>query len=184
MKRGGRELHTAAMLTHFTRASKTASALDNLIAILEAGTIRGGRRMVRGGAPAVCLFDIALSDLRAILVRKNRRRYEPFGIAIDRRHAFAQGARPVIYLPWREAREIVAPREHWRIVNLEIDRNPAVDWTHEREWRVLGELPLDPRRSAALVDSWRDVDAIYDHFGGHPPCAGVIPLRELFGNPA
>lgn len=181
MKRGARDLKTAAMLTHFTRASKASAAIDNLIAILEHQTIRGGRRMVRGGVSAVCLFDVALSDLRAILVRKNRRRYEPYGIAIDRRYAFTRGARPVIYLPWREAKEIVAPREHWRVVSIELERKPAVDWTHEREWRVPGDLPLDPRTSAALVENWRDVDTIYDHFGGRPPCAGVIPLSELFG---
>jgi hypothetical protein len=175
-----RELKSSAMLTHFTRTAKTTTAIDNLIAILEHATIRGGRRMVRGGACAVCLFDAALPDLRTILVRKNRRRYEPYGLAIDRRYAFAHGARPVIYLPWREAREIVAPREYWRVVTIEIDRHPPVDWTHEREWRVPGDLPLDPRTTAALVESWRDVDTIYDHFGGRPPCAGVIPLKELF----
>ena len=170
----------AAMLTHFTRRSKTASAIENLIAILEHGTIRGGRRMVRGGAAAVCLFDAPLSELRAILVRKNRRRYEPYGIAIDRRYAFARGARPAIYMPWREARAIIAPPEHWRIVSIDLDRVPVVDWTHEREWRSPGDLPLAPQVSAALVESWRDVDTIYDHFGGRPPCAGVIPLSELF----
>ncbi|MHB8382935.1 MAG: hypothetical protein ACYDC3_11445 [Candidatus Binataceae bacterium] len=181
MKRGGRDLKTAVMLTHFTRASKTTTAIDNLIAILEDKTIRGGRRMVRGGASAVCLFDAALSDLRTILVRRNRRRYQPYGIAIDRGYAFARGARPVIYLPWREAKEIVAPREHWRVVSIELERKPVVDWTHEREWRVPGDLPLDSSTTAALVENWRDVDTIYDHFGGRPPCAGVIPLSELFG---
>lgn len=180
MSRGARALAGAAMLTHFTRRSKSASALENLVSILEAGTIRGGRRMVRGGASAVCLFDAPLSELRAILVRKNRRRYEPCGIAIERRYAFAHGARPVIYLPWREARTIIAAREHWRIVSIDLDSAPAVDWTHEREWRAPGDLALEPRTSVALVESWREVDTIYDHFGGRPPCAGVIPLNELF----
>jgi hypothetical protein len=174
----------AAMLTHFTRASRTASAMDNLISILERGVIRGGRRMVRGGAPAVCMFDVPLGELRRILVRQNRRRYEPFGIAIDRRYAFGCGARPVIYLPWREARELVPPAEHWRVVGLELDRGPSVDWTHEREWRLRGDLALEPRACAALVETWRDADEIYHRFAGRPPCAGVIPLSELFGGGA
>jgi hypothetical protein len=184
MRRAAQTLGEGAMLTHFTRASKAASAMDNLISILEHGEIRGGRRMVRGGAPAVCMFDVPLGALRAILVRENRRRYEPFGIAIDRRYAFGCGARPVIYLPWREARALVPPAEHWRVVSLEIDRKPGVDWTHEREWRLRGDLRLEPRACAALVESWRDVDEIYHRFAGRPPCAGVIPLSELFGRGA
>ncbi len=170
-----------ALLTHFTRSARTSSAIDNLVAILSSGAIRGGRRMVRGGRPTVCFFDIALPGLSAILKPENRRRYEPFGVAVDRRYAFKMGARPVIYMPWREARAAIAPAELWRVVSLEIERNPPVDWTYEREWRLPGDLPLQPGLCVALVETWRDVDEIYDRFDGHPPCAGVIPLRELFG---
>jgi hypothetical protein len=169
------------VLTHFTRAARTSSALDNLVSILSDGVIHGGRRMVRGGKAAVCMFDIALPDLRSLLARENRRRYEPFGIAVDRSYAFKLGARPVVYLPWHEARSVIVPAEHWRVVSLEVERKPPVDWTHEREWRLLGDLPLQPDLCVALVESWRDADELYDRFDGHPPCAGVIPLRELFG---
>ncbi|MGO9453291.1 MAG: hypothetical protein ACLQDV_19935 [Candidatus Binataceae bacterium] len=93
-------------------------------------------------------------------------------------------ARPVIYLPWREAREVVAPAEHWRVVSMEADRNPPVDGSYEREWRIQGDLAVMPDLCVALVKSWRDVDEIYDRFDGHPPCAGVIPLRDLFGTAA
>ena len=54
-------LGTAAMLTHFTRASRAGDALDNLVEILRGGVIRGASRMVRGKSPAVCLFDAPLS---------------------------------------------------------------------------------------------------------------------------
>ncbi|HXW84959.1 MAG TPA: hypothetical protein VEJ86_11175 [Candidatus Binataceae bacterium] len=174
-------LASSAMLTHFTRGSRHHSPLDNLVAILETGVIRGGRRMVRGRQPVVCLFDLPFAELRRVLVRRNRARYQPFGIAIDRRYAFHQGARPVIYLPWREARGLLAAAELWRVVNIEFDRTSPSDWTFEREWRQPGELRLEPKRCAALVESWRDADEVYERFGGHPPCAGVIPLSELFG---
>jgi len=167
------------MLTHFTRASRTASALDNLVAILREGVIRANRRMIRGTQPAVCLFDAPPSELRTLLERRNRRRYEPFGIAIDKRYAFKMGARPVIYLPWREAAEILAPAEHWRVVETQMDRTPPVDWTHEREWRVPGDLEFSPRVCAALVETWRDVDEIFERFDGRPPCAGVIPVAGM-----
>lgn len=170
----------AAMLTHFTRAARTDSALDNLVAILRKGTVRGSTRMVRGGQPVVCLFDVALGELRSLLDRRNRRRYQPFGIAIDKRYAFQMGARPVIYMPWREAERLLAPGERWRVVALDLEHNPPVDWSFEREWRVAGDLALPAQGTVALVESWRDADEIYDRFQGQPPCAGVMPLNELF----
>jgi hypothetical protein len=112
------QMPSAAMLTHFTRAGKTSSALDNLVAILRDGVIRGSARMVREGRAVVCLFDAPVRDLHALLDRRNRRRYEPFGIAIEKRYAFRAGARPVIYMPWLEAENLLAPGERWRVVAL------------------------------------------------------------------
>lgn len=171
----------AAMLMHFTRAGRTESALDNLVSILREGVVRGSTRMVRERRAVVCLFDVPVRDLRMLLDRRNRRRYEPFGIAIDKRYAFRMGARPVIYMPWDEAESLLAPGERWRVVALELERDVPIDWSYEREWRLAGDLALPASRAVALVENWRDADEIYDRFQGHPPCAGVIPLRELFG---
>ena len=168
------------MLTHFTRRERVASALDRLELILRDGAIRGSSRLVRGGREVVCMFDVPLTELRGLLDHRNRRRYEPFGVAIDRRYAFRIGARPVIYMPWSEAERMLAPDEVWRVVNLELDRTPPVDWSFEREWRLRGDLQLPARGVVALVENWRDAEEIYDRFQGDPPCAGVIPLRELF----
>ncbi|HEV2171013.1 MAG TPA: hypothetical protein VGR40_08700 [Candidatus Binatus sp.] len=184
MKRKPASIPTVAMLTHFTRASTTTSALDNLAAILKDGVIRGGRRMIRGTRPAVCMFDVPIAELRTILDRRNRRRYEPFGIAVDKRYAFSMGARPVIYLPWREAEKILAPEESWRVVSIEFDKEPPVDWSYEREWRLAGDLLFEPALAAALVETWKDVDEIFERFDGRPPCAGVIPIAEIFAAPA
>jgi hypothetical protein len=175
------KMPSAAMLTHFTRAGKTESALDNLISILRDGVIRGSTRMVREGRAVVCMFDVPIRDLRGLLDQRNRRRYEPFGVAIEKRYAFKMGARPVIYMPWDEAESLLAPGERWRVVALELERDVPIDWSYEREWRLAGDLALPASRAVALVESWRDADEIYDRFQGQPPCAGVIPLRELFG---
>jgi len=184
MKREPARIPAVAMLTHFTRASTAATALDNLVAILTDGVIRGGSRMIRGARPAVCMFDVPIAELRTILDRRNRRRYEPFGIAVDKRYAFTMGARPVIYMPWREAEKILAPEESWRVVSLEIDKTPPVDWSFEREWRAAGDLKFEPPLAAALVETWKDVDEIFERFNGRPPCAGVIPIAEMFASPA
>lgn len=169
------------MLTHFTRAAGTKSAIDNLDAILRGGVIHGATRFIRGRRPVVCLFDATVGELGGLLARSNRRRYEPFGVALDKRYAFAMGARPVLYMPWREARQMLAPEEWWRVATIDLDRNPPIDWSFEREWRVAGELPLPVRTAVALVESWRDADELYDRFDGRPPCAGVIPLKDLPG---
>jgi len=178
---GTREFTALPMLTHFTRAAGTKSAIDNLDAILRGGVIRGATRLIQGGRPVVCLFDATVGELGQLLVRSNRRRYEPFGVALDKRYAFRKGARPVLYLPWREARQILAQEERWRVAAIDLDRNPPIDWSFEREWRVAGDLPLPVRAAVALVESWRDADELYDRFDGDPPCAGVIPVKDLPG---
>ncbi len=117
---------------------------------------RDSRRHPDGSrrAPGVCMFDVPIAELRTILDRRNRRRYEPFGIAVDKRYAFTMGARPVIYMPWREAEKILAPEESWRVVSLEIDKTPPIDWSFEREWRVAGDLAV---RAAAGGRAGRDL---------------------------
>jgi hypothetical protein len=176
-------LPAAPMLTHFTRASRSGTALDNLVTILKERVVRAATRMVRGKRPVVCLFDAPLGELQHLLERRNRRRYEPFGIAVNKRYAFRMGARPVIYLPWPEARKVMGPDEVWRVVTIDMERTPPIDWSFEREWRMAGDLPIEPRQVVALVESWRDVDEVFVRFGGRPPCAGVIPVSGLFGNP-
>lgn len=180
MKRESFKLPSAPMLAHFTRASGKTSALDNLLWILEDKVVRGSTRMIGGGQRGVCLFDAPPHELGHLLTPRNRRRYEPFGIAVDKRYAFSMGARPVIYMPSAEAAAILEEDEMWRVVSIDMTRNPPIDWTFEREWRVLGDLPLKAQFSVALVASWRDVDEIYERFNGKPPCAGVIPLGEIF----
>jgi hypothetical protein len=180
MKREAFKLPHAPMLAHFTRASGKTSALDNLFWILEDHRVRGSSRMMQGGTRGVCLFDAPPHELGHLLTTRNRRRYEPFGVAVDKRYAFSMGARPVIYMPSAEAAAILDEDEMWRVVSIDMARNPPIDWTFEREWRLLGDLPLKPQFSVALVASWRDVDEIYERFNGKPPCAGVIPLGEIF----
>jgi hypothetical protein len=183
MDRSALQLPSAAMLTHFTRRSAGGDAMDNLVAILRAAVIRGSTRMVRTKRPVVCLFDAPWPELNRLLARDNRRRYEPFGIAVDKRYAFMMGARPVIYMPWPEAHRMLDEDEWWRVVAIDLEQIPPLDWTFEREWRIPDQLKLPEQGAVALVESWRDVDELYDRFAGAPPCAGIIPLTELFSSP-
>jgi hypothetical protein len=182
MARAAPQLPSAAMLTHFTRRSTGGDAMDNLAAILCTGIIRGSTRMVRTRRAVVCLFDAPLAELNRLLVHNHRRRYEPFGIAMDKRYAFAMGARPMIYMPWSEACRMLDEQELWRVVAIDLAQTPPLDWTFEREWRIAQQLKLPSHGVVALVETWRDVDELYDRFGGTPPCAGIIPLKDLFGS--
>jgi hypothetical protein len=71
-------------------------------------------------------------------------RYRFYGIALSKRAVFEAGGRPVIYLPDGEADWIPA-EEKWRHVRFE---HGEVDFTHEREWRVPGDLDLKKCRDS------------------------------------
>ena len=45
---------------------------------------------------------------------------------------------------------------------------------------MAGDLAWLRPRTVVLVEDWRDADEIYERFDGHPPCAGVLPLKSLF----
>ena len=57
---------------------------------------------------------------------------------------FYNGARPVIYDKANEIMELIDESIYWRVVNL--DLNIAtwqyVDWTHEHEWRIPGDVTI------------------------------------------
>jgi hypothetical protein len=180
-ERGTRELSAVRMSTHFTGAAGSRNAIDHLEAILCGSVIRGATRLIRAKRSLVCRFDATAGELGRLLVRSNRRRDEPFGVALDKRYAFAMGARPVLYVPWREARLILEEEEWWRVAAIDRENIPPIDWSCEREWRAAGDLPRPAHAAMALVQNWPDADELYDRCDGGPPCAGEIPIKGLPG---
>ena len=72
-----------------------------------------------------------------------------------------------------------------------IARNLVIDVSRRKKMPSLedlgdkdNDLPFDPPIAAALVETWKDVDEIFERFNGRPPCAGVIPIAEMFSSPA
>jgi hypothetical protein len=126
---------------------RTVSAFEVLKEILVSGTIRGSGNegYVKGSRRAVCFSEIPLSAMH-LFARPPDDPFEPpttaryrfYGIAISKRAVFEAGGRPVMYLPDSEGHWI-PPEEKWRHVRFEHGR---VDFTHEREWRVPGDLDL------------------------------------------
>jgi hypothetical protein len=107
--------------------------------ILAAGVIRGSGNegFVKGVRRAVCFSEIPLANIRAFAHRTDGR-YRFYGIILSKRAVFEVGGRPIIYLPDAEG-EWIPAEEKWRHVRFEYG---AVDFTHEREWRIPDDLDL------------------------------------------
>ena len=143
-------------LVHFTRertgdllqaddfsVDKTPfSSLEVLCQILELGKILGSNNkgFVKGADTAVCFTECPLSAVKlfASAPEVEKAKYRFYGIAISKKAAFKNGARPVIYLPDDEG-DWMPVSEKWRHVRFEYG---SVDWTFEREWRKKGDLEL------------------------------------------
>lgn len=124
------------------KLKQVASSFDVLKEILTSGIIRGSGNdgYVKGNQRAACFSEIPLSAVSgfACAPSETKARYRYYGVSVSKKAVFAAGGRPVIYLPEIEADWI--PAEHkWRHVRFQYGE---VDFTHEREWRVLGDLDL------------------------------------------
>ena len=54
----------------------------------------------------------------------------------------------------KAAKEHVKESEWWRVVDFDLsDENARVDWTHEREWRMCGDIEFDSSQVHALLNS-------------------------------
>jgi len=146
-------------IVHLTKASATGSAFDNLLSILEDGEIHGSSKtkgFIKGPNKATCFMDIPLHSLKYVINKSNTDRKSPrygsCGILVSKNFAYNSGARPVLYLSGQELSDLKIPtREHWRVVRFEGVSNQAIGWSHEREWRIKGNLKLPPEPLTVFV---------------------------------
>ncbi|HKX32089.1 MAG TPA: DUF2971 domain-containing protein [Blastocatellia bacterium] len=153
-------LDLTGMLTHLTKPASNTSGMDineiheaatiNLIQILKEQVLHGsttGTGFIVGGTPAVCFQNVPFYGLIQNVKHEQERReknsgerlrYCGVGLAFLKWHVFREGGRPVMYEKTSDAKLLLEPKEHWRIVNLNWDQvtDTYVDWTHEREWRI------------------------------------------------
>jgi hypothetical protein len=78
-------------------------------------------------------------------------RYSQFGILFLKKHIYALGGRPVVYQA--DAEYYMLPDQmRWRHVKLDLENDPTVDFTWEREWRLpLNILPFAPSEVAVIL---------------------------------
>jgi hypothetical protein len=161
------------------RLVREVPAFEVLKEILASGTIRGSGNegYVKGNRSAVCFSEIPLSAMHqyAEPPTKERARYRFYGIALSKRAVFEAGGRPVIYLPDTEAEWIPAD-EKWRHVRFEYGQ---VDFTHEREWRVPGDLDLT-KVPGLYVLVWSAAEAKeLQNFTTPLDIHGVLPMEHI-----
>lgn len=160
-----------ARLTHLTRPSTTIDisgkdfdeinliAVDNLIKILTEKKINGSSKeaYIVGDNKAVCFQDAPLYALVQNVEHERKRReanpkeklrYCGVGLSFvkpDMYHYY--GARQVIYEETEKAKTFLPQDEWWRIVDNEYkfigNEWDITDWTHEREWRVRGDMEFE-----------------------------------------
>ena len=133
-------------------AGSAGAVLDK---ILREGRLRGTSRWSHG-QKCVCFTEAPIQELRSVFSlvaiaasKKERPRYEPYGIGVSKKWLFAQGGRPVIYDD-SEAFGVLPEDLKFRFVPYDPGNN--IDYTWEREWRIRTDyLQLDPREALVIV---------------------------------
>lgn len=170
LHRVGNRTDMTSRLVHLTKPSEVfddlsweeinVKAVDNLIKILKDGKLigSGNNGYIIGNIKAVCFQDVPLYGVaQNVEYEKNRRemlkhsklRYCGVGLSFVKPYLYHDAnARPVIYENKDIAKNLIHEDEYWRIVSLDYkeldDSNwDIVDWTHEREWRIKGDLEFD-----------------------------------------
>lgn len=160
---------------------RTVQPFEVLKEILNSGKIRGSGNdgFVKGNQKAVCLSEIPLSAVSDFASRPEHAeaRYRFYGIALSKEAVFSAGGRPVIYLPDNEG-QWIPPDHKWRHVRFEMG---TVDFTHEREWRVLGDLDLTKVPGIyVLVWSPSEAKEVYEMTSPvSERIRGVLPMEHI-----
>lgn len=120
---------------------------------------------VNGNISAVCFQDIPLHSVaenifyEQQLKKENKAksfRYTGFGLRFSKEFIFNKGGRPVIYDITEEAKKYLSKENYWRIVNFDLsNENNFIDWTHEREWRIPGNLEFDLSEVEVLIHDYK-----------------------------
>lgn len=140
-------------LIHLTRDHCKTSALDILLKILTERKLVGSSTdtgFIVGNRRAVCfqeapIYSLAQNVYTEQEYRKQnktaKKRYGGFGLQFYKPFVYKKGGRPVIYDQTKVAKEYLPDNQWWRIVNFDLSSDDTIiDWSHEREWRVPGDL--------------------------------------------
>ncbi|MDD3183520.1 MAG: hypothetical protein PHD48_12070 [Alphaproteobacteria bacterium] len=129
-------------------------------------------------------MDIPFASLKYVLTPENSSarspRYEPYGIAITKQHAYKKGCRPVLYLSNLEVTALKIPKsELWRVVRFEVSESGWISWLHEREWRCEGNFKLPKSIQAAFVRNTKEAKRLMKELADDPDQFKCIPKSVI-----
>lgn len=167
-KRISRRSDFTSGLIHLTKSNtingQAYPALDILMKILIEQKLIGSTTKsgyINGSIPAVCFQDIPLHSVAENIfyeqqLKNNNRadnyRYTGFGLRFSKEYIFKKGGRPVIYDITEEAKKYLTKDNYWRIVNFDLsNKDNYIDWMHEREWRLHGDLDFELSEVEVLI---------------------------------
>ncbi len=144
------------------RGGADHSAFAALWRIVRNQRLLASSDLVRGDEPVVSLTAAPLAGihhLRTFRSHLGRWDFEPYGICIRRDWLQQHGARPVHYGDsslWEELP--VDQRPFFQKRQSQTGKGVVIDWTVEREWRLIGDLRLDkiPHDAAIVFVPTRD----------------------------
>lgn len=140
-------------LFHFT---KGRNAMDTLNKILDDGKlIDVGRKGV------ICFTEAPLTSMGNLFDIFNAYPdplYAPYGVALDREKLFKLGARPVIY-GTPEEKKLLSKEMQWR---FEPYIPTSHDFTWLREWRIQGDVILNPEEIFVITKTQAEITANFD----------------------
>lgn len=147
-------------LIHLTKEreieDKKFSTIKMLVKILQDKKLIGSTTesgFIVGNKSAVCFQESPIYSLSQNIYyeqklfeekKSKKMRYFGVGLMFTKPYVYKKGGRPVIYDKTAEAKKYLPKEQWWRIVNYDLsDKNNIIDWTHEREWRVEGDLEFE-----------------------------------------
>jgi len=144
-------------LIHFTKGESQEEAFRRLQKIVLERTLIGTGTLIKGGYHCICFSEAPITSLESGLVNPNYySRYSPFGILVTKAWLYQRGGRPVIYESNEEYYSLPDSTK-WRHMVYDPCRNPPIDFSWEREWRIQCEYLHFERNEASIVlpdESW------------------------------
>ena len=146
-------LDVSDYLVHWTSGEDDEEAFLRLLGIVTNLQISGNYENIKGNFLCVCFTEAPSKEFHRI-----KTRYRPFGVQVSKKWLYSKGGRPVIYQSDSEYQ--LLPQElKWRHVRYEPNRDPPIDFTWEREWRIAENyLYLEREHMRVLVPNqkWAD----------------------------
>lgn len=135
------------------KSKHRGEGLLTLTKILRSQKLLGGNGFIKGGYTCICFSEAPIAKLSYLLALNDSDsyKYQPYGIMVDKKWLYQQGARPVIYGPDPDFDRL--PEEmKYRHVRFWLSDRYSVDHTSEREWRIrTDELPIDKAQVTVVV---------------------------------